>query len=76
MVGAAVEQIEADVEQTPLERVVLTRETVEQWPVQILKSGHRVIAPVLLAGQDGQSEYRELTDATGRVSGFGKGFRG
>lgn len=46
--------------------MILTRETVEQWPAALLQGGARVIAPV-------GAEYRELTADAPQATGFGKG---
>ena len=46
--------------------MILTRETVEQWPSALLRSGARVVAPV-------GSEYRELTADAAKATGFGNG---
>jgi NAD(P)H-flavin reductase/formate hydrogenlyase subunit 6/NADH:ubiquinone oxidoreductase subunit I len=49
--------------------VILTRETVDQWPATLQQAGVRVVAPVTV---NGHIEYRELT-ATTRATGFGNG---
>jgi sulfhydrogenase subunit gamma (sulfur reductase) len=49
--------------------VILTRETVERWPMALQQTGARVVAPVTM---NGHVEYRELTAAT-KATGFGNG---
>ena len=46
--------------------MILTRETIEQWPVALLQTGARVVAPV-------GNEYRELTASAAHATGFGNG---
>ena len=49
--------------------MILTRETVERWPMALQQTGARVVAPVTM---NGHVEYRELTAAT-KATGFGNG---
>jgi NAD(P)H-flavin reductase/formate hydrogenlyase subunit 6/NADH:ubiquinone oxidoreductase subunit I len=49
--------------------VILTRETVEQWPTALQQTGARVVAPVAV---DGHVEYHELA-ATAKPTALGSG---
>ena len=49
--------------------MILTRETLEQWPATLQQAGVCVVAPVAV---NGHIEYRELT-ATTRATGLGNG---
>jgi sulfhydrogenase subunit gamma (sulfur reductase) len=51
-------------------RVVLSRKAVESWPGLLLAGGSRVVAPMAI-GDNGQSEYRDLTAADKAALGKG-----
>ena len=46
--------------------MILTRETVEQWPTALVQTGERVVAPI-------GNEYRELTAGAAKATGLGNG---
>jgi sulfhydrogenase subunit gamma (sulfur reductase) len=49
--------------------MILTRETIEQWPA-LLQTGARVVAPVTV---DAHVEYRELSAVDAKATGLGRG---
>ncbi len=55
---------------TTVERVVISRQVVEQWPGALMAAGHHVVAPVTV---DGSVEYRGLSKEKPAATGFGTG---
>ncbi len=53
-----------------LDRVVLSRQVIEQWPAGLMAAGRQVVAPVIV---DGVVEYRVLTPQKASPTGLGKG---
>lgn len=51
---------------TVRERLVISRQEIDQWPALLIAAGHRVIAPVAIDGNAAQSEYQELESPNGR----------